>query len=697
MSSKRKSSGLTRRGALATAAAAAGLAAAKPADRGVTIKRDRFGVPHIYGPTDASVAYGVAWAQAEDDFEQLEATFLFALGRGAELRGEAMVSSDQLARAMEHARLGRQEYERTEPAMKAILDAYAEGLNDHAVRRRPQILNRFEPWFPLALLRFQYHQQEFLDYAGLTSGMSRVDWSERPTGSNAWAAAPSRSATGHALLLINPHVSFFGPAQYFEHHVISGEGWNFSGVGRYGLPFPYMGRNEALGWGHTDNYPDHGDLVAETFDDPSDPLAYRYGEQHLKAIAWEEVIKVKTGTGFEARSILCRRTRNGPVLGQRDGHPISVRLAKAVEGGWLSQWYAMTKARDLAQFEAALSRNAIPYMNIVYADRDGNILHVYNGVIPRRRPGVDPGEVLDGANPAHDWDGYHPASDLPRVLNPAAGYVQNCNSSPFTTTDAGQNPDPAQYPAYMIGPEVDNARARASRRLLSGEHRFSFEDWSRAATDTRAQAADDLLPGLFADAVTAGAAADDLAPLLEALRAWNRVVTVESEAAALFTRWGVNLRKTTGPLSERRLDALRAARTELERAFGDWRVPFGRISRLQRTHWSGLEPFDDSKPSLAVAGGQGWMGTIANFRVNEAADIADPAARYGSSGNSYVSVVEFGPTPRAASIRTHGQSGDPGSPHWQDQAPIYARGAFKPSWFTPEEVDANLEREYRPG
>ncbi|WP_331038543.1 penicillin acylase family protein, partial [Brevundimonas sp.] len=302
---------------------------------GLVIKRDRYGVPHIYGPTDASVAFGVAWAQAEDAFEQLEETFLLALGRGAELHGERRFESDRLARAMEHARLAREEYARAPTHMRAIYDGYAEGLTAFARRIRPRLLETFEPWLPLAVLRYKYHQLEFLDYAGLTPGMSAERWEERPTGSNAWAIGPGKSASGNAMLLINPHVGFFGPAQYYEHHVVNGEGWNFSGVGRLGLPFPYMGRNERLGWGHTDNYPDHGDLYAETFVSGSDPLSYRHGEATLQAVAWKERVRIRTAGGFEDRDVAFRRTHHGPILGVRDGKPIAVRLAKAVEGGWL--------------------------------------------------------------------------------------------------------------------------------------------------------------------------------------------------------------------------------------------------------------------------------------------------------------------------------------------------------------------------
>lgn len=699
--SKTGSGGATRRAMIAGATAAslaAGSAGAEDRGRGVLIKRDRFGVPHVYGPTDASVAYGVAWAQAEDDFEQLEETFARALGRGAELRGEALYADDRLARAMEHARLAREEYARIEPRLRAVLHGYAAGLNAYAEKTPPRLLGRFEPWFPLAVLRYKYHQLEFLGYAGLDPATAKTDWSERPYGSNAWAVGPSRSASGRAMLLINPHVGFFGPAQYFEHHVISGEGWNFSGVGRYGLPFPYMGRNAHLGWAHTDNYPDHGDLYLETFDDPADRSAYRYGGGRRKATAWTETIRVRTADGFETRTARFLRTRNGPVLGERDGRPVAVKLAKAAEGGWLDQWYAMTKARTLAEFEAALRRVAIPYMNVVYADREGNILYVYNGVVPRRRAGVRPGEPLDGADPKNDWRGFHPYEDLPRVLNPKSGYVQNCNSTPFATTTAGHNPDPARFPAYMIGPEGDNARARSSRRILESRATFDFEAWSQAAVDTYAQSADDWLPRLFADAASAGDGADDLAPLLDALRAWDRRASVDSTASTLFVRWAMRFRRLPQDAgSGAALAALREARAELERVFGDWRVPYGRISRLQRTHWTGTERFDDARPSLPVAGGQGWLGTIANFRVDEGADLSDPASRHGRSGNSYVSVVEFGDTPRARSIVYFGQSGDPRSPHFFDQGPIYAEGGFKPSWFTDAEIEASLERAYAPG
>lgn len=672
-----------------------------------TIYRDTWGVPHIYGPTDASVVFGLAYAQAEDNFAHLQDNFLRALGRAAEVHGEGSLQDDQIARALEIPRLAREEYERSSPRMRALYDAYAAGLERYAAKHpeAPRVLQRFEPWYPLALMRFKYQQLEFLGYAGLDFKDLRVavpDPAEKPQGSNSWALAPSRSASGHPLLFINPHVGFFGAGQYYEAHLHSEEGWSFSGVGRYGLPFPYMGHNGALGWAHTDNYPDHGDLYMETFDDPANPLAYRYGSGRRTATRWSEEIRVRTEKGIEARRFSFRKTHHGPILAEHEGKPVAVKLAKMEEGGWLDQWYEMSRARSLAEFKQALRRVAIPYMNITYADRDGNILYVYNGTVPRRSTRFDWSKPVDGSDPETEWQGVHPFEELPQVLNPASGFVQSCNSSPFATTTAG-NPDPAAFPKYMIGPETDNGRARVSKLILAGREKFTFEDWTRAATDTRVLEAEGQIPELVAEwERLEGERKEALAPLIAELRAWDRVGRLDSVAMTLFVEWLDRRRGPSGATGEwARVRTLEDARLELERAWGTWRVAWGEINRLQRTSWTGTEAFSDERPSLPVPGGPGWLGIVFNFytrrpsAVNPGATAASKR-RYGVMGNSYVGVVEFAPRVKARSIVYFGQSGDPKSPHYFDQAPLYARGEFKPAWFTLEEIKANLERAYQP-
>jgi acyl-homoserine lactone acylase PvdQ len=324
---------------------AAGLGTAEGLARSVLIQRDTWGIPHISGPTDAAVAFGLAYAQAEDNFALLEDGFIRALGRSAEVRGEGAYDIDKLVREMELPRLAREEYGRAPERLRALFDAYALGLDFYMQKHpqvRPALLSRFEPWYPMALLRFKYYIGEFLDYAGFDADSRTVNvpaiFQERPQGSNAWAVSAAKSASGHALLLINPHVGFYGSAPYYEAHLRSAEGWSFSGVGRYGFPIPYIGHNETLGWTYTDDYPDIGDLYLERFDRPQEPLAYRYGEGYRQATEWKETIAVRTATGVERRTETLRRTHHGPILGSHEGRPVAVRLARLEEGGWFEQW-----------------------------------------------------------------------------------------------------------------------------------------------------------------------------------------------------------------------------------------------------------------------------------------------------------------------------------------------------------------------
>jgi acyl-homoserine lactone acylase PvdQ len=682
----------------------------------VTLYRDTYGVPHVYGPTDASVVFGLAYAQAEDDFPHVEDNFIRSLGRGAEVHGPDALRDDQTARALEIPRLAREEYARATPKMKALYDAYAAGLNHYLARHpeaKPALLRLFEPWYPLALMRFKYYQGEFLGYAGLDDKDLHVaveeKQEERPQGSNAWAVAPAKSASGHPMLLINPHVAFFGPAVYYEAHVHSDEGWSFSGVGRYGLPFLYMGHNEALGWAQTDNYPDTGDLYLETFDDPAHPLAYRYGAEHRTAVQWTEEVRVKTAAGLETRRFTFRKTHHGPILSEQGGKPVAVRLAKLEEGGWLDEIYEMTRARSLAEFKAALGRGAIPYMNVVYADRDGNIFYAYNGVVPRRSLKFDWRKPVDGSDPETEWNGYHSFAELPQLTNPPGGFVQSCNSTPFATAASG-NLDPSRYPKYMIGPEMDNPRSQVSRQILAEKEKFTFEEWARAAVDTRVLTAQKEIPGVIAEWERLHAAdaprAEALAPMVEALRGWDRVSRIDSVPMTLFMRWLPHygeIQRAAGGRDERwpRVRALEEARQELERDWGTWRLAWGEVNRLQRPSWSAGETFSDARASLPVPGASGWAGIVFNFypsRDNTPWKAAPGSKRsYGASGNSYVSVVDFGPAVKARSIRVFGQSGDPKSPHYLDQAELYARGDFKPAWFTLDEIKAHLERAYHPG
>lgn len=656
----------------------------------VTIYRDTYGIPHVFGETDVSTMFGFAYAQAEDNFWRLEDDYIRSLGRLAEAEGERGLVDDRRNRALEIPRLAREEYGRMPRRTRALLDGFARGLNAYLADHpevRPRLLPRFEPWYPLAFIRYNYYQNGFFWSAGLRTGDLETAAIEpvrdEGAGSNGWVIGPTRSATGHPMLFINPHLPFFGPGQVYEGHVNSREGWNFTGYTRLGFPFPYVGHNESLGWVSTDNQADQADLYLETFDDPSRPLAYRYGRDYRMATAWIDTIAVRTDSGIERRVFTFRKTHHGPIVGTRGGRPLALRMAKLDGDGWLGEWYAMTRARSVSELKAAMRPLNMLFGNVMAADAGGNIFYLYNAAVPVRDERFDWSEPVEGSNPATEWRGYHPLEALPQLTNPPAGWMQNCNTSPFLLTSSG-NPDSSRFPRYMVT-EGDNWRGRVSRRILAGTPRFSWEAWVRAAFDTYVIAADSLLPGLL----RAAAGTTRLRPAIEVLAQWDRRSDTASVAMTLFDRWREALSAETTELP-----ALDSAMVWLERDWGTWRVPWGDFNRLQRIDERTDQEFSDSRPSLPVVGVGGRNGAVFTFY---AGPVPGQKRRYGEAGGSYVSVVEFGPTVRRLAVHTMGASGDPRSPHYFDQAPLYARGEFRPAWFTLDQIRANLERAYRPG
>jgi acyl-homoserine-lactone acylase len=667
----------------------------------VTIYRDSFGVPHVFGRTDAATVFGFAYAQAEDNFPRLERNYIYSIGRSAEAYGSSGIRRDQINRALEIPRLAQEEYRRLPPKIRGLVDAFADGLNFYLARHpdlKPQLLRKFEPWYPLAFIRYNYYQNGFLFSTGIHGDSVRLARSSRgvesSTGSNGWAIGPSRSATGHAMLFINPHLPFFGTGQVYEGHVHSEEGWDFTGYTRLGFPLPYVGHNAHLGWVSTDNSADQADSYIETFDHPTNPQAYRYGSEYRTATVWRDSIRVKTDSGMETRILTLRKTHHGPLLGSMNGKPLAVRMAKMEADGWLEEWYAMTRARNLEEFRGAMEPLNMQFGNVMYADREGHTWYLYNGAVPRRKAGIDWTRPVDGSDPATEWQGYHTIEELPQMTDPATGWMQNCNSSPFLLSSAG-NPDSSRFPGYMVT-EGDNPRALISRRILAAKQKWTFEEWAAAAFDTRVVMADSLLPDLLqAFKASADTSSPELRAAIDTLTRWNRRADTLSVATTLFVVWRDIMGNGRDSLSPgEKLNRFRRAQDVLQNRFGRWTVAWGEVNRLQRTNEATGEAFSDARPSVAIPGVSGADGAVYTFYAN---DVPGQKARYGAAGASYVSVVEFGPSVKALTVHTFGASGDPRSPHYFDQAPLYAAGRFKPGWFTLNEVRANAERTYRPG
>ncbi len=732
----------------------------------VTIHRDAFGVPHVYGPTDASCVFGFVYAQAEDYFWQIEDSYLRSLGRAAEVYGEKSLPDDLVNRALEVTRLSQEEYNKASPKSQELCRAVADGLNYFLAvnpQVKPRLITHFEPWHPLAFRRYILYQAFIYNKSGLKAvdvlgAVKEVRGGEAGAvtfpegmrtelaalegdrerlsahvGSNMWAVRPEKSASGKALLLINPHQPFFGPGQWYEGHVVSGEGWNLLGACFFGSPFPTLGYNGHVAWSHTVNNPDIVDLYTVTFDDKADPLNYRYGTGHRRATAWTEEVAVKGAGGPVARRFRFTKTHQGPLVAvrdaefaknhkgpfgaARDGKPLAIRLAKLEEGGAIDQSYAMGKAKSVAEFKAAMRPCNLPMFNAVVADTGGNILYVYNGAVPKRSTKFDWTKPVDGSDPETEWQGYHRFEELPQVENPKCGFVQNCNQSPLSTTptakelragEVDENPKKDQFPPYLMATERewDNPRAAISRRILHSAAKFSYDDWTRDGFDTRILEAELRIPDLVKDWQTVSSKEPERAAKLkgaiELLRGWDHVSSVDSVPMTVFadTYARVLKMREEGDLKNYpRVRALEATLADLQKTFGTWKVSWGEVNRLQRIHGSQIDmeghgAFRDDRPSLPVAGAPGPLGVVFNFYARPQ---EGQKRRYGLAGHSFVATVELAPKPRAMTILQFGESGDPASPHWFDQAELYAKKHFKPSWYARADIEAHCERHYHPG
>ncbi len=683
----------------------------------VTIIRDEWGIPHIYGPTDASVVFGLTWARAEDRFDRMEKYYLRALGRAAEAYGEAGLPMDVVTRANEVVAHSKAEYERSGPEIRALCDAFASAMNAFIARHpdRAQHIDRYEPWFVFAgersfwsLYGFHWHgikRKEMLeavmggdgdasDDSEQAIGYEQGVWDD--LGCNEWAIAPAKSASGNAMLQIDLHIPLDGA---YEAGLHSDEGYELFGVTAYGRSIlPIVGFNAHLGWAFTNNFPDWVDLYEETFDKPSDPLAYRYDDGYRRAEEWTETVKVKTDQGLRERTLTFRKTHHGPVLAVRDGKHIAVRVGKIAEGGQLQQFYAMGRARNFEEFKAALDHNAVNNQNVCYADSAGNIFYVYNGLIPKRDARFNWREPVSGADPKTEWKGYHTLAERPQVENPPSGFVQNCNSTPFLATVDGQNPVREDFPKYLVHPrDWDRARAPNARRALAARDKFTFDEFAALPFDTFVYLADEWVPKLIAQwDKDAGEDPDRhkaLAGAVEVVRAWDRRAAVDSVATTVFVLWfeATYLKKREQP---QWTDALHGVVEKLSADFGTWKVAWGEINRHQRADRSKPKTFSDELESLPVAGVDSSTGVLFAYRSKQP---KGQKRRYGITGRGYAATIEFGPTPRARSILPYGQSDHPASAHWFDQAPLYVAGKMKAVHFTREDVEAHVVRSYRPG
>jgi penicillin amidase len=698
-------------------------AQAAPADlaetyaKQVTIQRDEWGVPHIKGPTDASVVFGVAYATCEDNFWQVEETMLQMLGRYAEAAGEPGLDNDLKIALFEVVKSSKADYEKLDPKFQAFCEAYAAGYNFYLKTHpevKPRAFTRYEPYQMLCyersmmLLRLLGHA-----HAPQNKLAPLAEEMRAHEGSNAWAISGAKTADGNAMLFINPHQPWFGTGSWTEVHVMSDEGWNVSGATFPGGPFPTMGHNEFCGWAYTVNEPDVGDVYRLTFDKPDDKLAYKYGEGYKHAEEWKDTIKVKTDKGLEDRVYTFRKSHYGPIMAKEDEqHYLAVKIAKLFDGSRMRQSYGQTKAKSFAEWYAAASAIDLQMFNTVYADRDGNIFFLYNGAVARKDPTFDWRQPVDGSDPKTEWNGFHPIQELPQSLNPLSGFLESCNSTPFTATDDGA-PSMKDFPPYMVEDRYDDMRrAKMSRHLLRNANHITFDDWQKLAYDTTLYWPMTELPryaGWFEDLKkTNPDLAGRVAPYLEHLLDWDYKSTAASTQTTLCVEWYEQLYGRGYPVEDlkkefvndipARFQALVKAADTLTQLFGSWKVPYGDIHRLQRLPYQASPstvPFSDDLPSIPQVGVRGPLGVA--FTVYDTPSTPERKNRYAVVGASYMAVVEFGDRLKAKSYLHFGQSGNPDSPHFFDQAALLSKQQFKDAWFYADDVDKHTVEKYHPG
>jgi acyl-homoserine-lactone acylase len=681
----------------------------------VEIIRDEWGIPHIFGKTDADTVFGTLYAQAEDDFNRIEENYLNAMGRLSEAEGEGELYRDLRMKLFIDPKTLKQQYTESPPWLKRLMDAFADGLNYYLHTHPetiPRVLFHFEPWMALSfsegsiggdIERVQLQDlQNFYGPNDLVAQRKSANDNE-PRGSNGFAISPKNSSSGNALLLINPHTSFFFRS---EVHMVSEEGLNAYGAVTWGQFFVYQGFNEKTGWMHTSSRADAIDEYSEKIIERADGFYYQYGDQELKL--QEKIVELKflKANQLHSRKFNVYFSHHGPIIRSEEDRWVSIKLMqKPVEA--LTQSYMRTRARSYEDFNETMELRTNSSNNTVFADSDGNIAYYHGNFIPRRDPQFNWNSPLDGSNPLTEWNGLHELDEMITLLNPENGWIQNTNNWPFSAA-AEFSPKPEDFPGYMAN-NSENPRGIHAVRVLENEKSFDLNSLLAAAYDSQLPAFEPLIETLI-ETAKEEQQSEKINAAINVLSTWDFRFSLESVETSLASFWGDELFRTALPLAASNkiniydflndesaplmLDALKEAIRLLESSFGHWLVPWGEVNRYQRNNGNIVQQFDDSLPSLPVAFASSRWGSLASFGAR-----AYPGTRrlYGTSGNSFVAAVEFGDRVKARAITVGGLSNNPSSRHFSDQAEMYTRGEFRDVFFYREDIEQNSESSYHPG
>ncbi len=692
----------------------------------VEIIRDNYGVPHIYGKTDADAVFGLLYAQCEDDFARVEQNYIWAIGRLAEVEGEEELYSDLRARLFMTTDEAKSYYNESPEWLQKLCQAFADGINYYLHTHpevKPRLLTHFEPWMPMYFSEgsiggdiervstqkikafYESDPTKSIGYIEQDDLEEEIDYEIEPTGSNGFAISGGHTESGDALLLINPHTSFYFRG---EVHVVSEEGLNAYGAVTWGQFFVYQGFNEKTGWMHTSTYTDIMDDYIEDVKSKNGSYIYKYGQEERPVDEIEVTLKVKEGAGLVDRDFTMYRTHHGPITQSIDGKWVATNMMWSPVNA-LIQSYTRTKLDNHTEFRKMMDIRTNSSNNTVYADADGTIAYYHGDFIPKRNVKFDFTKPVDGSDPETDWKGLHEVDEIITIINPSNGWIQNCNSTPFTAA-AENSPRPEDYPRYMSR-NRENLRGVHAIRLLKNMESMTIDKLIDMAYDPYLPAMEMTIPAIVKAYNQSSVKDTKLADVIDELSNWDFAVNTESVGMSIghfyleyFLKDG-NFPKGLSPIQkieyiatsapdDEKIDMLTKSVNHIERDFGTWKTPWGEISRFQRLSGDIDHQFDDDAPSIPVGMSTARWGALAAYGMRTRQQTKKI---YGTRGNSFIAAVEFGDKVKAKSLLAGGQSGDPSSPHFYDQAQLYADGIFKDVLYYKEDVDKYAVSKYNPG
>ncbi|WP_350289910.1 acylase [uncultured Croceitalea sp.] len=688
----------------------------------IEIIRDDYGVPHIYGKTDADAVFGLLYAQCEDDFNRVEQNYIWATGRLAEVEGEEALYSDLRAKLFMTEEEAKANYEKSPEWLKELCDAFADGINYYLHTHpevKPKLLTRFEPWMPMyfsegsiggdierirtSKIKAFYEGNMEIPQAELIAIEKEEEMAE-PQGSNGIAISGKLTQSGNAMLLINPHTSFYFRG---EVHVVSEEGLNAYGAVTWGQFFVYQGFNEKTGWMHTSTYTDVMDEFKENITSLEGNIMYQYGEE-LRPVEVSEIsLKYKDGDSLITKIYPAYRTHHGPITHMSDGMwTASAMMWEPVKA--LEQSFIRTKQDGYKGFREMMDIRTNSSNNTVYADAGGNIAYFHGNFVPKRDVRFNYSKPVEGWNPKTDWQGLHTVDENILVLNPENGWIQNCNSTPYTSA-LEFSPKKNDYPYYMSR-DQENFRGVHAIELLKDRNGYTLDSLIKVAHDPYLPAFKALIPGLINSYNRYDDKNPKLKEAIEILEKWDYKTSKESVAMTLAHFYGTRYYqegkypkglipmervKFWGSEQGEQLKIFEKTIDQLVNDFGTWQLPWGEVNRYQRLNGDIRQNFDDTKPSIPIGFASGRWGALAAYGARYTTEGAKKL--YGTRGNSFVAAVEFGDKVKAKTILAGGQSGNPDSSHFDDQIQKYANVDWKDVPYYREAVLKRAKRTYKPG